>query len=88
MDTNVQSELINELRNRTAEVSILGLGYVGLPLAVVFAEAGFHVVGIDPDHAKWRRSGEVKAISRMSRESRCAGWSRMESWKLQRIFRL
>ena len=31
---------------------MIGLGYVGLPLAVVFAEAGFPVVGIDTDEAK------------------------------------
>ena len=31
---------------------MLGLGYVGLPLAVVFAEAGFNVIGIDPDGRK------------------------------------
>ena len=30
----------------------MGLGYVGLPLAVVFGEAGFHVTGIDPDARK------------------------------------
>jgi UDP-N-acetyl-D-glucosamine dehydrogenase len=44
----IQSDLIKRLQNRTATVSILGLGYVGLPLAVVFAEAGFKVIGIDP----------------------------------------
>ena len=46
MDT--QQELIHQLQTRTAKVAILGLGYVGLPLAVVFAEAGFEVIGIDP----------------------------------------
>ncbi len=51
-ETSVQLELIDQLRNRSARVAILGLGYVGLPLAVVFAEAGFHVVGIDPDQRK------------------------------------
>ena len=51
-ETEVQTDLIKQLRNRSAEVAILGLGYVGLPLAVVFAEAGFHVVGIDPDQRK------------------------------------
>ena len=45
-------ELINKLENKTARVAILGLGYVGLPLAVVFAEAGFKVTGIDPIQAK------------------------------------
>jgi UDP-N-acetyl-D-glucosamine dehydrogenase len=44
----IKNELLAKLRNRTAKVAILGMGYVGLPLAVVFAEAGFDVVGIDP----------------------------------------
>jgi UDP-N-acetyl-D-glucosamine dehydrogenase len=38
--------------NREARVGIVGLGYVGLPLAVVLAEAGFHVIGIDTDSSK------------------------------------
>ncbi len=33
-------------------VGIVGLGYVGLPLAVAFAEAGEHVVGVDVDERK------------------------------------
>lgn len=44
--------LIEELNHRTARLAVLGLGYVGLPLAVVFAEAGFQVTGIDPDQRK------------------------------------
>ena len=44
--------LLEQLQDHTARVAILGLGYVGLPLAVVFAEAGFEVTGIDPDQRK------------------------------------
>jgi UDP-N-acetyl-D-glucosamine dehydrogenase len=44
--------LIKKLKDKSARVGILGMGYVGLPLAVVFAEAGFHVTGIDPDKRK------------------------------------
>jgi UDP-N-acetyl-D-glucosamine dehydrogenase len=44
--------LIRNLKEKKARIGILGLGYVGLPLAVVFAEAGFHVTGIDPDTRK------------------------------------
>jgi UDP-N-acetyl-D-glucosamine dehydrogenase len=46
------NELIQKLEKKQARVSVLGLGYVGLPLAVVFAEAGFTVTGIDPDQRK------------------------------------
>jgi UDP-N-acetyl-D-glucosamine dehydrogenase len=49
---SVKEDLIKKLKNKDARVAILGLGYVGLPLAVVFAESGFHVTGIDPDSQK------------------------------------
>ena len=49
---STKSTLLEKLNNKSAKVAILGLGYVGLPLAVVFAEAGFNVTGIDPDARK------------------------------------
>ena len=49
---SIKETLIEELKRKEVRVGILGLGYVGLPLAVVFAEAGFHVTGIDPDARK------------------------------------
>jgi UDP-N-acetyl-D-glucosamine dehydrogenase len=49
---SIKENLIQKLKNKDARVAILGLGYVGLPLAVVFAEAGFKVTGIDPDSGK------------------------------------
>ena len=39
--------LADKIRSRSAHVGIVGLGYVGLPLAVEFAKAGFTVTGID-----------------------------------------
>jgi len=47
-----QKQLIERFENKTAHIGILGLGYVGLPLAVVFAEAGFTVTGIEPMQSK------------------------------------
>ena len=44
--------LIEKFNNKSAHIAILGLGYVGLPLAVVFAESGFKVTGIDPINSK------------------------------------
>jgi len=44
--------LIKSLKDKKAKIAILGLGYVGLPLAVVFGEAGFMVTGVDPDARK------------------------------------
>jgi len=41
--------LLERIEDRTAVIGIVGLGYVGLPPAVVFSEAGFRVKGIDVD---------------------------------------
>ncbi len=49
---NIKETLIKKLQEKTAKIGILGMGYVGMPLAVVFAEAGFQVLGIDPDQGK------------------------------------
>ncbi|MBI3173133.1 MAG: nucleotide sugar dehydrogenase [Chloroflexi bacterium] len=49
---STKDTLIKKLQDKTAKIAILGLGYVGLPLAVVFGEAGFHVTGVDPDSRK------------------------------------
>ncbi|MCC7175548.1 MAG: nucleotide sugar dehydrogenase [Bryobacterales bacterium] len=48
-------ELTDRIRTRTARVGVVGLGYVGLPLAVEFARAGFQVTGIDLNGAKVAR---------------------------------
>jgi UDP-N-acetyl-D-glucosamine dehydrogenase len=47
-------DLERRIRNKTARIGIVGLGYVGLPLAVEFAQAGFRVLGIDVDDRKTR----------------------------------
>ncbi len=47
--------LSEKIRGRTASVGVIGLGYVGLPLAVEFAQAGFAVTGIDLDSDKVSR---------------------------------
>ena len=44
--------LLSKIHTRTATIAVIGLGYVGLPLAVAFAEKGFPVVGIDVDGRK------------------------------------
>ncbi len=52
MSEHYRERLIEKFQDKSATIAILGLGYVGLPLAVVFAEAGFHVIGVDPDLRK------------------------------------
>ena len=45
-------DLKDKIRTRQARIGIIGLGYVGLPLAVEFSKAGFEVTGFDVDLAK------------------------------------
>src|SRR5512133_3059563 len=52
---DLSSQVIAKLQNKTALVAVLGMGYVGLPFATVFAEAGFEVIGIDPIPEKMER---------------------------------
>ena len=47
--------LTNKIAAKTARVGVIGLGYVGLPLAVTAAKAGFHVTGFDVDAVKMTR---------------------------------
>jgi len=47
-----RAALEEKIRSHTAEVGVVGLGYVGLPLAVEFARAGFRVTGIDVQQSK------------------------------------
>jgi len=50
--TSPQRTLIERIRARQARVGVIGLGYVGLPLVVEFARAGFDVTGFDVDAGK------------------------------------
>ena len=55
---SMRDQLLTKVSERSAVVAIVGLGYVGLPLAVAFAERGFPVIGIDVDARK------VEALNR------------------------
>ena len=44
-----QAELLEKLRSRQALIGIVGLGYVGLPLSLTYAEVGYRVLGLDID---------------------------------------
>ena len=52
MAKNIKEQLLKKLIDRTAVVAVVGLGYVGLPLVVVFGNAGYKVIGIDTDKRK------------------------------------
>ena len=44
--------LLEAFARRQAKIAVIGLGYVGLPLGLAFAEKGFAVLGFDVDPAK------------------------------------
>jgi len=45
-------KLLKKIGNKTAKIAVIGVGYVGLPLAIEFAKEGFNVTGIDTDPRK------------------------------------
>lgn len=49
---DIAQALLHRIENRSAKIGVIGLGYVGLPLACLFAEKGFYVTGFDIDPAK------------------------------------
>src|SRR6266478_2095693 len=50
--TPLKEEAIAKFKSKTASVGVIGLGYVGLPLALLFSEEGFRVTGFDIDNTK------------------------------------
>ena len=56
--------LVNKIRNRDARVAVIGLGYVGFPLAVEFAKAGFRTTALDIDIDKVNsiQNGQIDII--------------------------
>src|SRR5918999_3816831 len=58
MDTPMKNELINLVTNKQAQVGVIGLGYVGLPLLVEFASKGFRATGFEVDESKAKRINE------------------------------
>lgn len=74
--SNIIEALIARFRNREAQIAVIGLGYVGLPLAVAVAESGFHVVGIDKDE---------KRIANLKREE--SSTSDIDSVQLEKVVR-
>jgi len=53
--SNLIKEFQSRVKNKKAVIAVVGLGYVGLPLAMEFAKAGFRVWGIEKDRDRLRR---------------------------------
>jgi UDP-N-acetyl-D-glucosamine dehydrogenase len=59
--TSLADTLLAKIQNRRARTGVVGLGYVGLPLAVELGRAGFHATGIDLDERKIQAIGEGRS---------------------------
>jgi UDP-N-acetyl-D-glucosamine dehydrogenase len=56
------AQLISRLKNKTATIGIVGLGYVGLPLAIRFSEVGYKVLGFDISEEKVGRLNRGESL--------------------------
>jgi UDP-N-acetyl-D-glucosamine dehydrogenase len=61
MNSPDTASTLERIRARRARVGVIGLGYVGLPLVVEFARAGFDVTGFDVDAAKTEQINDGKS---------------------------
>ena len=53
--------LLNKIKGRQAEIGVIGLGYVGLPLVIEFCKAGFPVTGLDIDKNKIKQLSQGRS---------------------------
>src|SRR5690606_10920611 len=60
-DSSIAAALADGLQNKTGAIGIVGLGYVGLPLLLRYAEIGYPVIGFDIDAKKVKLLGEGKS---------------------------
>jgi UDP-N-acetyl-D-glucosamine dehydrogenase len=64
---NYKKNSISRLKSKQARIGVIGLGYVGLPLAILFAKKGFKIFGFDIDKYKINRIKNKKTyIERIS----------------------
>jgi UDP-N-acetyl-D-glucosamine dehydrogenase len=76
--TNTEAALAEKLRARNATVGVIGMGYVGLPLALLFSENGFKVLGFDVD------ANKVDALNRGASYIRHIGVDRVATAFLEK----
>lgn len=69
MPSTTLNEFLRRISDRTAQIGIVGLGYVGLPLTLLFAEERFRITGLDIDKGKvWMLNNGQSYIHRIEPE--------------------
>ena len=81
-----KEQLIQKLQDRTAVIGIIGLGYVGLPLAIRYAEAGYTVLGFDIDPDKPEKIAAGKTYFKHIPDERVQGGCRSGFQRHHRFF--
>ena len=55
-------ELSDKIENRTAKIGIIGMGYIGIPLSLAFANTGFSITGFDKDNSRVKKIDTGKQV--------------------------
>ncbi|MCL5005891.1 MAG: nucleotide sugar dehydrogenase [Acidobacteria bacterium] len=70
--STIESSIVSKIEQKAARVGVIGLGYVGLPLALSFVQKGFETTGFDTDPAKVEKLGNGKTYIRHIPEAQIA----------------
>ena len=79
--------LVRKIEGKQAVVGIIGMGYVGLPLALAFDRAGFRVLGFDVDPAKVRKLNRGESYLKHIGAGRVAAMARRGKFQATEDFR-
>ena len=77
----MQQQLLSIINDKSARVGIIGLGYVGLPLAGAFINSGFRVLGFDVDQDKVDRLNDGQSYIKHIASETIAGWIDQEQFE-------
>ena len=77
----MQQQLLAAINDKSARIGIIGLGYVGLPLAGAFINSGFRVLGFDVDQDKVDRLNDGQSYIKHIASETIAGWIDQEQFE-------
>ncbi len=77
----MQQQLLSIINDKSARIGIIGLGYVGLPLADAFINSGFRVLGFDVDQDKVDRLNDGQSYIKHIASETIAGWIDQEQFE-------
>ena len=81
LSNNAASQLYDSIKNRTATVGVIGLGYVGLPLIDAYVSVGFSALGFDVDKKKADRLNDGQSYIAHIHHETIQGWLDKEQFE-------